>query len=260
MDLQLTGKTALITGGSQGIGLACAQGLAAEGVHLHLAARTAADLEAAKAGIQRQHNVSVTTHAVDLSSGDVCRSLATTCKDIDILVNNAGAIPRGDLWMVDEATWRKAWDLKVFGYINLTRFFYTAMKAQGSGVIVNVIGNSGERMNARYILGSAGNISLMGLTRALGARSPDHGVRVVGVNPGLTATDRAIFMLRGWSQDAHGTPDRWQEFEKKLDLPFGRMGTAEEVANVVAFLASPKAGYVSGTIITVDGGSANRGA
>ena len=260
MDLELRGKRALVTGASKGIGRATAEVLASEGCDLVLAARGEKGLAEAAQQIRDRANVRVETQACDLSKPDEQKRLCAVAGRLDIVVNNAGSNPPGEIDAISEEVWRASWDLKVFGYINLTRFFYTAMKAQGSGVIVNVIGNSGERMNARYILGSAGNISLMGLTRALGARSPDHGVRVVGVNPGLTATDRAIFMLRGWSQDAHGTPDRWQEFEKKLDLPFGRMGTAEEVANVVAFLASPKAGYVSGTIITVDGGSANRGA
>jgi len=120
------------------------------------------------------------------------------------------------------------------------------------------VGNSGERMNSMYILGSSGNAGLMALTRALGGRSPDFGVRVLGVNPGLTATDRATTMLRNWSEQRYGTPDRWEEFLAEMNLPFGRMGEASEVANVIAFMASPRAAYVSGTIVTVDGGAANR--
>ena len=159
---------------------------------------------------------------------------------------------------MDEALWRDSWDLKVFGYINLCRLVFGAMRERGEGVIINVIGMAGERANARYILGSAGNAGLMGLTRALGAQGPDFGIRVVGVNPGLIATERATMMLRGWSQSAYGTQERWREFEAKMNLPFGRMGEASEVAAVVAFLASPRASYVSGTIVTVDGGTVSR--
>ena len=140
MDLNLRGKLALVTGASKGIGLACARQLAEEGCDLHLASRTKADLERAKETIQARHNVSVTIHPVDLSNGDTARSLAAACSGIDILVNNAGAIPAGDLQAVDEARWRQAWDLKVFGYVNMCRAVYPAMKSRGKGVIVNVLG------------------------------------------------------------------------------------------------------------------------
>lgn len=260
MDLGLTGKMALITGASKGIGRAVAEVLAEEGCNITLVARDKERLEQTAAAIRSRHNVAVATDVADLSQGADQTRLAKDWAGIDILVNNAGSNPPGEIDEVSEEVWRRSWDLKVFGYVNMTRSFYTAMKARGSGVIVNVIGNSGERMQARYILGSSGNSALMSMTKALGARSPDHGVRVVAVNPGLTATDRAMFMLEGWSKNAYGTPDRWRDFVEKLDLPFGRMGEAREVADVVAFLASPRASYVSGTVVTVDGGAANRNA
>jgi len=258
MDLGLKGKSALVTGASKGIGLAIAQVLAEEGCALDLAARDPGRLADVARAIGAQHRVAVRTHAADLGSSEDQKRLAEFCGDVDILVNNAGSNPPGEIDEIDEDVWRASWDLKVFGYINMTRAFYRRMKARGAGVIVNVIGNSGERMTARYILGSTGNVALMGMTRALGARSPDHGVRVVGVNPGLTNTERAERMLKGWSHNVHGTPDRWQDFLRELDPPFGRMGEPREVADVVAFLASPRASYVSGTIVTVDGGGANR--
>ncbi len=132
------------------------------------------------------------------------------------------------------------------------------MKARGDGVIVNIIGAAGERMNASYILGSSGNVALMGLTKALGATAPDVGVRVVGVNPGLTATERAQQMLRTWSEQKFGTSERTDEVLAEMNLPFGRMGEPTEVADLVTFLASPRAGYISGTIVTIDGGAVNR--
>ena len=258
MDLQLRGKRAVLTGASKGIGRAIAEILAEEGCDLVLAARSEGPLDALAQQIRARHNIGVTTMQADLSKADDQNRIADHAKDTDILINNAGSNPGGEIDEISEEVWRTSWDLKVFGYINITRAYYSVMKQRGSGVIVNIIGNSGERMDSRYILGSSGNLALMGLTRALGARSPDFGVRIVGVNPGLTATDRATTMLQNWSSSKYGTPDRWQEFLSELNLPFGRMGEASEVADMVAFLASPRAAYVSGTIVTVDGGATYR--
>ncbi len=258
MDLKLLSKRALVTGAGKGIGRAVAEVLAAEGCNLALAARSEASLAELATLLNEKHRVAVTTHVVDLSQSSEQQRLAKECSGIDILVNNAGAIPAGEIDEFEEDAWRAAWDLKVFGYINLCRSFFREMKARGDGVIVNVIGTSGQRMNPMYIGGSAGNASLMALSRALGSRSTDFGVRVVAVNPGMTATDRARFMLQKWSEQKFGTPDRWEEFLVEMNLPFGRMGEPSEVADLVAFAASPRASYISGTVLTVDGGASDR--
>ena len=157
MELALAGRNALITGGSKGIGFASAWSLAREGCNVHLAARTRADLDQAKATLVARFNVTVSTHVAGLSHGDVARTLIDTCSNIDILVNNAGAIPAGDVHAVDETRWRESWDLKVFGYINTCRAALGHMKTRGSGVIINVIGAAGERPSAGYIAGSGAN-------------------------------------------------------------------------------------------------------
>jgi NAD(P)-dependent dehydrogenase (short-subunit alcohol dehydrogenase family) len=164
--------------------------------------------------------------------------------DIDILINNAGDIPAGSLEQVDQQTWRKAWDLKVYGYIDLTRLVYAQMRTRGHGVIINDIGSAGERADFDYIAGSAGNAALMAFTRALGGRSLRDGIRVVGVNPGPVATERIAAMMN--ASEGFG--------EKLAELPAGRIAEPREIADMMAFLASDRSAYTSGVIVTIDGG------
>ena len=257
MDLGLRGKKALISGASKGIGRACAEVLAEEGCDVALVSRTAADLETARAEIAGKYNVAVKVFALDLSDGRNVDKLAAECPDVDILVNNAGAIPGGNLDAVTEARWREAWDLKVFGYINMTRRFYAQMRERGHGVIVNVLGAAGENPDFDYIAGSSGNASLMAFTRAMGGTAPRDNLRVVGINPGPVLTERLITLTKTRARDVLGDESRWEELMKPL--PYGRAGTSEEIGWMVAFLASDKSAYTSGTIVTIDGGAANRG-
>jgi NAD(P)-dependent dehydrogenase (short-subunit alcohol dehydrogenase family) len=256
MDLKLSGRTALITGGSRGIGFGVAQSLAAEGCNLHLSSRNAADLDAARDKILAAHKVKITCHPLDLGVSANARKLGQGCRDVDILVNNAGAIPQGTLTALDEKLWRDSWDLKVFGFINVAREIYAAMCERKRGVIINVIGGAGERPTAGYIAGSMANAGLMAFSRALGAESPKFGVRVLGLNPSATATDRGVTRWRNQAQKEFGDPEKWPELTK--GFPFGRAATVEEVADVIAFLCSDRASYVSGTVVSVDGGASAR--
>jgi len=260
VDLELRGKQVLITGGSKGIGLACAHGFAAEGARVHIAARSEADLKAAADAMARQHKAEVSIHPFDLGKTRNAVALGKACGDVDILVNNAGAIPSGSLTEIDDEKWRRAWDLKVFGYINLTRELYKRMRERGSGVIVNVIGIAGERPRPDYIAGSSGNAALMAFTRALGSESVDHGVRAVGVNPGGIQTERAIDHLKEIAERELGDASRWKEIQAKVGetLPFKRSGQPSQVADLVVYLASARASYISGTIVTIDGGRSMR--
>ncbi len=256
MELGLRGKKALVTGASRGIGRACAEVLAEEGCDVALVARTAADLETARAAIAAKHNVAVRVFALDLSLGRNVERLAAECADIEILVNNAGAIPGGDLDAVDEGRWRTAWDLKVFGYVNMTRRFYALMRGRGTGVIVNIIGAAGENPDFDYIAGSSGNASLMAFTRAIGGTAPRDGLRVVGINPGPVMTERLVTLMRSRAEARFGDAERWPEL--MTGYAFGRAAKPEEIAWMAAFLASDKSGYTTGSIVTIDGGGGSR--
>lgn len=254
MDLHLRGKRVLITGASKGIGAAAAEAFAEEGCHLSLAARNGEQLKALADRLRSTHQIDASVHVTDLRNPDDLARLAADATDIDILVNNAGDIPGGSIEKIDEATWRHAWELKVFGYINLTRAIYARMKTRGHGVIVNDIGAAGEKFDANYVCGSAGNAALMAFTRALGGKSLKDNIRVVGINPGPVGTDRHVTLLKTRAKNEFGDETRYREYQK--GLPLGRPAHAREIADLMAFLASDRSGYTSGVIYTVDGGIA----
>ncbi|GGG50784.1 short-chain dehydrogenase/reductase [Caldovatus sediminis] len=257
MDLELRGKRVLVTGGSKGIGLACATAFAAEGCDLILASRDGAALEKAAAGIRARHNVGVAVHAADLSDARAREGLHAAHPEVDVLVNNAGAIPGGTLRDIPLARWEEAWRLKVFGYIHLTQLYLPVMEARGRGVIVNIIGMAGRRSRADYICGAAGNAALIAFTNALGAASVDKGVRVVGINPAATRTERHETLARARARSRFGDESRWREMD--ANLPFGRAAEPEEIADLAVYLASARASYMSGTVLDADGGGQFRG-
>jgi len=258
MDLNLRGRTALITGASKGIGAAAAEVFAEEGCNLILAARDGASMEAACERLRAQHQIRAVALPTDLRDAAQLARLAEAGREADILVNNAGDIPGGTLEAIDEARWRHAWDLKVFGYIDLTRAIYAHMKARGAGVIVNVLGVAGERMDAGYIAGSTGNAALYAFTRALGGKSLKDGVRVVGVSPGPVATDRMVTLLKTAAKARFGDESRYAELT--AGYPRGRAAHPREIADSLAFLACERSAYTTGVVLTVDGGvSANPG-
>lgn len=257
MDMELTGRRVLVTGASQGIGEGLAKAFAAEGCHLALVARSADKLEALAAGLRAAHGVRVDVLALDMTQAGAVEEIMAFAGDADVLVNNAGAIPGGNLQEITEDRWRQAWDLKVFGYINMCRRFYAEMQARGRGVIINILGVAGEKMDRTYIAGSTGNAALMAFTKALGGSAGDDKLRVIGINPGAIATERLVTMMKKRAEDRFGDAAKWPELMKPL--PMGRAGDPNEIGWMVAFLASDKSAYTTGTIITIDGGAANRG-
>ncbi|QCI64216.1 SDR family oxidoreductase [Phreatobacter stygius] len=258
MDLGLSGKTVLVTGASKGIGLACAEVFAAEGARVIMVARDRARLDEAAADLRTRHQGPIEIFAADLSKGPERDKLWAAQPTIDILVNNAGAIPGGGLLDLTMEQWEEAWSLKVMGYIHLTRLALTTMKERGSGVIVNIIGMAGRSPRYGYLCGATGNAALMAFTGAVGGKSQEWGVRVFGINPAATRTDRIVSLSKQRAQAAFGDENRWEEM--LTDLPFGRPIEPAEIANAAAFLASPACGYVSGAVLDVDGGGAFRGA
>ena len=254
MDLGLNGKRVLITGGSKGIGLSCGRVFLAEGCSIVLVSRSADALAQAQAELGGQDRVQIV--AADLSQAVERERVFKLHPDIDILVNNAGAIPGGGLLDLTMERWEEAWSLKVMGYIHMTKLFLGAMKERGAGTIVNIIGAAGRSPRYDYLCGGTGNAALMAFTGAVGGRSVDWGVRCFGINPAQTRTDRNITLSKARAKEKFGDENRWEEL--MVTLPLKRLIEPDEIANTAAFLASSACGYVSGTVVDVDGGAAYR--
>jgi NAD(P)-dependent dehydrogenase (short-subunit alcohol dehydrogenase family) len=247
MDLGLSGKVALVTGGSKGIGLACAELLASEGCRVAITARDKLNLDAAA-----QRMGGCFAHSTDLTSADAAARMIETVEretgGIDILVNSAGAARRTPPDDLNPAAWHAAMDAKFFTYIHTI----DPVAARARGVIVNVIGNGGKVASATHIAGGAANAALMLATAGLASAYASRGIRVLGINPGLTNTDRVAEGLRAEARVSGTSPE--EALKRALGrIPLGRMAEPEEIARVVAFLASSQASYVSGVTITMDG-------
>lgn len=257
MDLGLAGKRVLVTGGSKGIGLAVGEAFAAEGCHVRLVSRSAESLQKAADGIRARHQVSVEAFAADLSQPQHREETAKRyAADTDILVNNAGAIPGGGLFDITMERWIEAWSLKLFGYIHMTQMFLKPMSERKSGTIINIVGMAAKTPRWDYICGTTANMALNNFTYAVGGKACDWGVRVFGINPAATRTDRIYALAKTRAKTMFGDESRWEE--ALGDLPFGRLKEPEEVANLAVMCASDKVAYLSGTVIDMDGGGQYR--
>jgi 3-oxoacyl-[acyl-carrier protein] reductase len=250
----LKNKIVIVTGGSKGIGFGIARGFAAQGCSLRLVARDPASLEDAKNTLTSEFNVEVQTMAVNLSEDKNIDSLAPFYEDADILVNSAGAMGRGTLQEINPEKFRDAWEGKVMSTIFLTRRIYPYMKKRPQGgVIINIIGIAADRLNFKSIGTTTANAALAAFTKAMGSESTNDNVRIVGIHPGLIRTPRTEALVNPTS-DA----DRKAYENLMKNLPYGRMGEASEIANLALFLSSSQASYISGEVISVDGGSRYR--
>ncbi len=249
MDLELQGRTVLITGGSKGIGWACARAFAAAGCHISLAARDAAMLSERAATLERDYRVSVRTYALDLRDRAQRLELVNRNRDADILVNNAGDIPMGSVESIGDEAWRNAWELKVFGTIDLTRELLPLMRARGGGVIVNVIGMSAVNPSYDYACGATANAALHAFTRCVGMGSRSFGVRAVGVLPPATRTERLQTVMKQLALARYGDESQTERLLQERIWPTPI--EPAQVADSVVWLASARASHLSGVILNL---------
>ena len=259
MELNLTHKHVLITGGSRGIGLACAKVFLEEGCKVSLVSRDPGNLEKAKKLLSTQVPGSqerIALFSAELQKADSAeRALDEAEKafgPLDILVNSAGAAKRTPAENLTPAFFREAMDAKFFTYINMIDPVIKRMGARGEGVIVNVVGAGGKVPSTVHIAGGSANAALMLTTAGLAVAYGPKGVRINAVNPSGTLTDRLIEGLKVNADHEKISPE---EVLKRMtsQVPMGRLTSPEEVADTVVYLASSRASYVTGTVITMDG-------
>jgi 3-oxoacyl-[acyl-carrier protein] reductase len=251
MDLGLRDKVALVTGGSRGIGRAIVETLAEEGCDVLLVARHAMVDERLAATTDRTRRRLVPC-AADLSTVDgvmaAMRALEHEFGRLDILVNNAGSAPRGDFLSLTEDDWSSGFALKFFGYVRMTRAVWPLLKAS-QGALVNVVGVSAYTPDADYTIAASSNAGLLAFTKSMAAQGQKDGVRVNAVNPGQIETDRLAGVLRNMD-----VPEDEARGVLLKQLGMTRFGRPEDIAAMVAYVASPRAGYVQGAMFNVDGG------
>ncbi len=259
MDLHLNNHHVLITGGSKGIGLACAKVFLEEGAKVSLVSRDLATLEAAKQSLIKQIPGSaarIAVYSADLkNAASALQALDAAEKalgPLDVLVNSAGAAKRAAAPDLKPEVWRDAMDSKFFTYINMMDPAIKRMGARGKGVVINVVGAGGKVASTLHISGGSANAALMLASAGLAAAYAPFGVRVNAVNPAATLTERLKEGMSVTAKHEQITEDQAMEQATKK-VPMGRLATPEEVADTVVYLASDRASYVTGTILTMDG-------
>jgi NAD(P)-dependent dehydrogenase (short-subunit alcohol dehydrogenase family) len=257
MDLDLSGKVVLITGGSKGIGYACAEAFAAEGARVAVVSRSEANLAAAASRLAaRGHNAFCVS--ADLSRRDAGERIVAEVERalgaVDVLVNSAGAAKRYAPEELDVAAWHDAMNAKYFSYVHAMQAVLPGMLSRARGVIINIIGGGGKVAGPVHLPGGAANAALMLVSTGLANAYGRKGIRVNAINPGLTLTGR---VEEGVAAESRRSGVAQAELlAKGIEcIPLGRYAQPEEIASVAVFLASSRASYVTGAIVPMDGGT-----
>ena len=259
MDLKLSGQHVLITGGSKGIGLACAQGFLREGAKISLVSRSSSNLDAALATLlleQPESKDHIGIFAADLklpAEADRALTQAETLHGpVDVLVNSAGAAQRTVPDELNAQAWRDAMDAKFFTYVHMIDLVVKKMGHRGQGAIVNIAGIGGKLASAYHLPGGAANAALMLISAGLAAAYGPKGVRINAISPGVTLTDRTTTSLVTAAKFSDiSEAEALRRMTERV--PLGRLAKPQEIANAVLFLASPCASYITGVILTMDG-------
>ncbi|MBM7565907.1 SDR family oxidoreductase [Paenibacillus sacheonensis] len=261
MSFQLAGKTAIVTGGSGGIGLAIAKSLYREGSNIVIAARDRGRLEEAREAIRSQSGIAgepeVLIAGGDLRDADAVHRVVDTAAErfggVDILVNNAGSAQAGSFLDLTDGAFTDTWNLKLLGYIRTVRAVLPHFLKQGAGSIINIVGTAGRTPSPLFLPGCTTNAALLNFAKGISKELAKSGIRINSVSPGLTATDRAEILAQQQA-DAKGIPVAQYKAESAGAIPLGRYVEPQEIADIVLFLASDKAGSITGAEIVVDGG------
>lgn len=261
MDLKLAGKTAIVTGGSTGIGLAVAKELYREGVNVLIAARDGGRLESAVDAIKAEQTIypkpRVVGISVDLSQADtpsrIIDSALKHFERIDILINNAGSAKAGAFFSMPEQTLLDAWNLKLLGYIRMVKEVAPIMMANKDGRIVNIIGGAGRTPSPSFLAGSTANAALINFTKGISKELANYHVRINAISPGQTATERAERQAEQHAL-ANGISVAEQKAHSIASIPLGRMVEPAEIAAMAALLVSDRAASITGIEIVIDGG------
>ncbi|MBC7580496.1 MAG: SDR family NAD(P)-dependent oxidoreductase [Tardiphaga sp.] len=257
MDLQLKGKCALVTGGSEGIGKAIAMTLAKEGANVAICARRLEPLEKTAEEIRNAYGVTVVAITADLTKDEDAKNFvekaAKQLGSLDLMINNAGSAPGGVIETLTEKDWEQALQLKFMGYVRCLRYALPIMVKQGGGRVVNLIGNDGVKPSYWEIAPGAANAAGQNMTMSLAGQYGRHNISFCAVNPGPVRTERWAGLVTAMSRDMGIS---YEEADKlaPASIALGRIAEVEEVANLVVMLASPLVQMANGTMIEIDGG------